>query len=144
LSESLACLIVDDPRIIKRYGFINFSKFIDWLIDEDIAATFAFIPWNYRRTDPSIARLLINNKDRVSIFVHGCDHTKAEFASNDNLYLEGICALARKRMMEHERIYGLPWDNVMVFPQGKFSPEAMNALKSTGYLAAINSINASN
>lgn len=143
MSEPLACIVVDDPCLSRHYGFIDFSMFLDWLNDEDLASTFAFIPWNYRRTDPTTANLFINNPYRLSICVHGCDHTKGEFASTDRLYLEGICALARKRMMDHERIYGVPWDNVMVFPQGKFSPEAMHALRSTGYLAAVNSIDAS-
>lgn len=143
MSKPLACLIVDDPPLVRRYGFINFRTFLDWLNAEDLAATFAFIPWNYKRTDPMIANLFINNPNRLSICVHGCDHTKAEFASTDRRYLEGICALARKRMIDHERIYGVPWDNVMVFPQGTFSVEAMHALRNTGYMAAINSIDAS-
>jgi hypothetical protein len=34
---------------------------------------------------------------------------------------------------------GMPFDNIMVFPQGRFSTEAIRALKSNGFTAAANS-----
>jgi hypothetical protein len=42
-------------------------------------------------------------------------------------------------MKSHRRLSGLDFDDVMVFPQGIFSTAAMSALKSCGYLAAVNS-----
>jgi hypothetical protein len=138
MSDPLGCIIIDDPRLVRRYGFIEFPEFLAWLVDEGLAATFAFIPWNYTRTAPEIAQLFVENSGRMSICVHGCNHTKGEFASTDTRYLEGICALARSRMVAHHRQYGVPWDNVMVFPQGQFSREAMHALRATGYSAAVN------
>lgn len=138
---ALACIVIDDATLTRRYGFINVRKFVAWVKAEELAATFAFIPWNWRRTDPSIAELFSNDPERLSLCVHGCNHLRAEFASADKLYLHEICALARYRMMEHECASGLPWDNVMVFPQGEFSREAMQALRDTGYTAAVNSMN---
>jgi hypothetical protein len=41
-------------------------------------------------------------------------------------------------MQAHSKLSGLPFDDVMVFPQGLFSSEAMKALDSCGYLAAVN------
>lgn len=41
-------------------------------------------------------------------------------------------------MIEHEKITGVPFERVMVFPQGVFSNESMEALKMNGYLAAVN------
>ena len=41
-------------------------------------------------------------------------------------------------MIEHEKITGMPFDRIMVFPQGKFSNEALAALKNNNYLAAVN------
>jgi hypothetical protein len=35
---------------------------------------------------------------------------------------------------------GIPFDRVMVFPQGVFSRQAMEALLRSGYLAAVNSV----
>jgi hypothetical protein len=135
-----ACIVIDDPLLRPRYGFLNFYKLLDWLKAEDLAATIAFIPFNYRRSGPRIAKLLRDNPDRLSICVHGCDHTRGEFASTDSAYLDGICALAKERMTTHERLYGLPWDNLIVFPQGEFSNEAMKALKAAGFVAAVNTL----
>jgi hypothetical protein len=42
-------------------------------------------------------------------------------------------------MEEHKRLTGLPYDPVIVFPQGRFSSVAMRALRDQGYVAAFNS-----
>ena len=71
--------------------------------------------------------------------MHGCDHTRGEYATNNVAALAGKSQLALERMRAHQRSSGVPFDDVMVFPQGLFSAEAMAALKAAGYLAAINS-----
>jgi len=57
----------------------------------------------------------------------------------DEVLLSRKAMIARKRMQRHQELTGVPFDNVMVFPQGVFSSVALNALKTSGYLAAINS-----
>src|SRR5260370_35674368 len=42
-------------------------------------------------------------------------------------------------MRTHQQLSGVLFDDVMVFPQGLFSPESIKALKASGYLAAVNS-----
>jgi hypothetical protein len=42
-------------------------------------------------------------------------------------------------MEQHKKLTGLPYDPVIVFPQGRFSSIAMQALKDQGYFAAFNS-----
>jgi hypothetical protein len=69
--------------------------------------------------------------------IHGCDHTFAEFAGTEHeLFVKAEKAL--DRMTAHEQLTGLPFDRVMVFPQGIFSPAAFNALRNARYLAAVN------
>jgi hypothetical protein len=46
--------------------------------------------------------------------------------------------LATARMIEHEKKTGIPFDRIMVFPQGKFSNTALEVLKKNSYLAAVN------
>jgi hypothetical protein len=41
-------------------------------------------------------------------------------------------------MQTHQRLSGVPFDDIMVFPQGLFSLEAITALNAAGYLAAVN------
>jgi len=90
------------------------------------------------RTDKRIAALFWERPDRLSLCVHGCDHTEGEFAKTDFNYLDKKVQLATARMIEHEKRTGIPFDRVMVFPQGKFSNTALEALKKNNYLAAVN------
>jgi hypothetical protein len=99
----------------------------------------AFIPWNYRRSDQETVRLLSDNSDRYAVCVHGCNHTGNEFGQGNYQQLTSLSSTALWRMEEHKRLTGLPYDPVMVFPQGRFSSVAMKALKDQGYFAAFNS-----
>lgn len=136
--KRLASIILDDPLLREDYGFLNYRKLLDLMDRHNFHTTIAFIPWNYNRTDKNIATLFRERPDRFSLCVHGCDHTGGEFAKTDYQYLEGKIRLATTRMTEHEKRTGIPFDRVMVFPQGKFSNEAMEGLKRNHYLAAVN------
>lgn len=138
LPEQFACIIIDDPLLKRRHGFIDVPVFIEWLSANRLAATFAFIPWNHDRSLAAIAELFKRNSDRLSICVHGCDHTSGEFATADEARLEAIAGTAMTRMAAHERKYGLRHDRVMIFPQGKFTWAALAALRRSGYTAAVN------
>ena len=106
---------------------------------ENFAVTIAFIPWNHNRSDPETVGLFAANAARLSICVHGCDHTACEFAAVDEAMLNWKVSLARKRMEQHKRKFALPYDNVMVFPHGIFSKESMTVLRRRGFAAAVSS-----
>ena len=133
-----ASIIIDDPLLRDNYGFLNFRKLLHTMDQHNFHTTIAFIPWNYKRTDKSIATLFRERPDRFSLCVHGCDHTRGEFGKTDLQYLDAKVKLATARMIEHEKKTGIPFDRVMVFPQGIFTNEAMEALKNNHYLAALN------
>jgi hypothetical protein len=132
-----ACLIIDDPLLRENYGYLNYRKLLGLMDAHNFVATIAFIPWNYKRTDKKIADLFKARPDRFSLCVHGCDHTGGEFGATDIVYLDKKVKLATARMVEHEKRTGIPFDRVMVFPQGIFSNEALTALKMNNYLAAV-------
>ena len=133
-----ACIIIDDPLLRRKYGFIDIPQFIKWLQDNNLAATFAFIPWNHNRSEAHIAKMFCNNSDRLSICIHGCDHTGGEFGISDSSRLDALSGMAMARMEKHKNKYALSYDRVMVFPQGKFSEESLRALGRSGYVAAVN------
>ena len=133
-----ASIIVDDPLIRENYGFLNYRKLLSLMDKYNFSTTIAFIPWNYNRTDKRIAALFRERADRFSLCVHGCDHKKGEFGETDVTYLDNKVKLATARMVEHEKRTGIPFDRIMVFPQGVFSNEAMEALRKNRYLAAVN------
>jgi len=136
--ETSACLIVDDPLLRSRYGFLNFPEAIQLMDKENFATTIGFIPWNWRRTDPSTVQMFRQRSDRVSVSVHGCDHTAAEFATHSEGQLNTRVKTARKRMEHFRERTSLLYDQVMIFPQGAFSPETGHVLKLNGFAAAVN------
>jgi hypothetical protein len=134
-----ANLIIDDPLLRKSYGFLNYPELLSEMDKSGFSSTIAFIPWNYRRTSPAIASLVKGRPDRFSVCVHGCDHTGGEFSSTDQSELNYRSGLAIVRMRAHEKTTGVPSDDVMVFPQGRFSSVSLGVLKAHNYLAAVNS-----
>jgi hypothetical protein len=134
-----ANFIIDDPPLKRSYGYLNYRNLLTQMDRCEFASTIAFIPWNYRRTDNRVTQLFRERRDRLSLCVHGCDHTTAEFSSKDLAVLNSKVQLASARMNSLERWNGLSYSKTMVFPQGRFSTGALTALKANNYLAAVNS-----
>jgi hypothetical protein len=137
--QSTARFIIDDPLLRPTYGFLDYTALLSSMRRENFGTSVAFIPWNYRRTSKQTVTRLFGNGDNFSICVHGCDHTNREFAALDEGVLRQKARLALARMEQHERRTNLSFERVMVFPQGRFSRSAISALRSNGYLAAVNS-----
>jgi hypothetical protein len=133
-----ACFIIDDPLLTQRYGFFDYEQLLRAMGGRKFAASIAFIPWNYRRSRYPVAQFLASNANRFSLCVHGCDHTNHEFARGDFKLLSGKARLALDHMHIHRDLSGVPFDDVMVFPQGRFCAEAVAALKASDYLATVN------
>jgi hypothetical protein len=136
--ERSACLIIDDPLLKTSYGFVDFRRLLSLMQRHKFSSNIAFIPWNWRRSDPQVARLFRENPEHYSISVHGCAHTQSEFGSTDYQLLYGKTRRALAQMERHESITGINHDRVMVFPQGVFSETAMRILKRTDLIAAVN------
>jgi hypothetical protein len=135
-----ACFIIDDPLMKNdRYGFLEYPRLVQSMRRQKFSASIAFIPWNYRRSSDDVTTFVSSRHDVLSLCVHGCDHTGGEFAVTDLASLRTKAQTALERMETHQRTSGVPFDAVMVFPQGLFSVEAIAALKASGYLAAVNS-----
>jgi hypothetical protein len=138
--EQYASVIIDDPLLRRDYGFLNFDSLLTLMRDHNFHSTLAFIPHNFRRSSPQIARMFRENADQFGLCFHGNDHTGAEFASRDTALLNTLLQVAKQRMELHTETTGVDCDPVMVFPQGKFSVEAMAVLKSHNFEAAVNTV----
>jgi hypothetical protein len=134
-----ACLVIDDPLLKSRYGFLNFHHLLNLMEHVDFSTSIAFIPWNWSRSARKIVRLFQENPKRFSLSIHGCDHTDGEFGSRDSGRLAWKSKLAMQRMARHQSTAGLAHDPVMVFPQGVFSEAAMAVLKRSGFIGVVNS-----
>jgi hypothetical protein len=136
--QTNACLIIDDPLLKPRYGFLNFSELSELMDERSFTTAVAFIPWNWRRTNRHTVTLLRRRSDRFSVAVHGCDHTGSEFATRSAPLLDSKIRTAKQRMDSLVQRTSLHYDRIMVFPQGVFSPETGRALKLNGFIAAVN------
>lgn len=134
-----ARLIIDDPVLRRRYGMLDFACLFESMGQHRYSATVAYIPWNQLRTSRAIASFFSEAGGRFSICVHGCDHANNEYGSCDGDYLEQKSRLAIRRMQRHQDRTGLGFEPIMVFPQGRFSTACLRGLRSSDFLAAINS-----
>lgn len=137
--EICACLVVDDPLLRPRYGFLRFQHLLALMERVNFSTSIAFIPWNWKRSARTTVRLFQENPNRLSLSVHGCDHSDGEFGSRNRARLAWKSRLALQRMAQHEAMTGLRHDPVMVFPQGIFSEAAVAALKHSGFTGVVNS-----
>ena len=137
-SEHFASFIVDDPLLRPKYGFLDFEALRSMMMRYDFSTTIAFIPHNYRRCAKRIVQMFRQNTDRLGICYHGNDHVEAEFAVKDVARINAMIQMAEARMKHLEQDTGLRCGKVMVFPQGRFSREAMKVLNSANFTAAVN------
>jgi len=135
---STARLIIDDPLLDPHYGFLNYAALRKSMCCAGYATSIAFIPWNHWRTSKARAEQALGQDRQLSICVHGCDHTNREFDDLDPHSLQWKADTALRRMERHRLRTGVPFDPVMVFPQGNFTSLALSALRTGGYLAAVN------
>ena len=136
--QSTARLIIDDPGLSMRYGFLDYKLLQESMLRCRYGTTVAFIPWNGWRTSRKDASRLLGEGSNLSICIHGCDHTKGEFELADGPRLDAKANLAMRRMEAQQARTGAPFESVMVFPQGHFSARAIKALRANDYLAAVN------
>ena len=137
--QAYASFIIDDPLLRMNYGFLNYRRLLELMDQNNFHTALAFIPWNYKRSSKETALLFNERKDRFTLCVHGCYHTNNEFGINERDKLNRISKLSIERMKIHKKLSGVNFDNVIVFPQGKFSSKAMEVLKTNDYLASVNS-----
>jgi hypothetical protein len=136
--ETSACLIIDDPLMRPRHGFLDFRRALELMDRHDFTMSVAFIPWNWRRTHPDAVKLFQQRPDRFSVSVHGCDHMTSEFATRSLPELNARTKIAKQRMEALDKRTSLRHERIMIFPQGAFSPEAGRVLKLNGFVAAVN------
>jgi hypothetical protein len=138
--KAFASVIIDDPVLRRTFGFLKFESLRKLADQHTFHTSIAFIPHNFRRSSIRVTRMFIEDASHLSICFHGNDHTKAEFASTDRAFLNALLSSAEERMRIHHERTSLRCDRVMAFPQGNFSIEAMEVLKSRNFYAAVNRV----
>ena len=103
-NQTLACLIIDDPLLMPRYGCLDYERLLEEMQEHRFFTEIAFIPYNYLRSDPATVRLLSDNLDYFGVCVHGCNHTANEFGKADYGKLSALSANTKiKTHFDNER-----------------------------------------
>ena len=93
-TQSTARLIIDDPLLSERYGFLDCGALLKSMQLCRYGTSIAFIPWNYWRTSRTKASRLLGETSNLAICIHGCDHTNREFEVQDPALLDRKAGLA--------------------------------------------------
>ena len=130
-----AAFLFDDPNLRWRsYGFIDYARLAAHADEHGYHAAMAMIPLDAGRPHGPTVELFRRRADRLSLIVHGNDHTKGELlATKDDAAAQAIAAQAIRRIQRFERLSGLAVDRVMAPPHGLCSEPMTRALGAVGF-----------
>jgi hypothetical protein len=143
-TQHYANLTIDDPWLREPYGFLNYKDLLKEMQEHNFHTTIAFIPWNYDRSEARVVALFRNHPERYSICIHGDNHDHKEFDDfKSKAFSLQIAAVGQSlaRMEEFQRLTGIPYDHVFVFPHNIGSESILKQLKIDNFTATINSLN---
>jgi hypothetical protein len=133
-----ACFMFDDPNLHwPRYGHVDYRQVAAQAAKVNYHVAFAMIPLDTWFTHGPTAELFRGNVRRLSLLVHGNNHTKKELARRCSK--EARARLLRQavgRVEQFERRAGLRVCRVMVPPHGACSEEMLADLPRFGFEAA--------
>jgi hypothetical protein len=133
-----ACFIFDDPNLHwPRYGFVDYRELAARAERENYHVSFATIPLDSWFTHRETANIFRKNQARLSLLVHGNNHTLKELAraytQPERIFL---LKQAIQRIERLERQSGIPVSRIMVPPHGACSDDMLAELPICGFEAA--------
>jgi len=130
-----AAFLFDDPNLRWRsYGYIDYEQLARDADEHGYHAAMAMIPLDAGRPHMPTVDLFRRRRDRLSLIVHGNDHTKGELlATGDDGAAQTVAAQAVRRIQRFERRAGLAVDRVMAPPHGLCSQPMTRALGAMGF-----------
>ncbi len=138
-NHDYANLTIDDPWLREPYGYLNFSDLCREAIENRFHVSIGFIPWNYKRSEDEVVSVFQKFEDYLSIAIHGNNHDFSEFCNSRDIFTDRKnIQQALKRMDTFNKLTGLKYDRVMIFPRGQFVADTLNVLKEQNFLMTIN------
>lgn len=133
-----AALIFDDPNLHwSSYGYINYPQLIRSANRHNYHVAFATVPLDGWFSHGRTVTLFSQNRERLSLAVHGNTHRKRELEAPQSFSTASrVLAQALRRTVALERRTGLRVDRVMVPPHGACSQATIQATGAAGFEAA--------
>jgi hypothetical protein len=133
-----ACFMFDDPNLHWRsYGYIRYRDLAQHASVNNYHVSIATIPLDSWYVSSSTADLFRQNTTRLSLLIHGNNHTYFELsqgltaADRELLAAQALCRIERL-----EKISGLEVARVMAAPHGACNYDMAAMLLRTGFEAA--------
>jgi hypothetical protein len=128
----------DDPNLHwNSYGYINYAQLVQDASRHNYHASFATVPMDGWHVHRETAALFQKNQSRLSLLIHGNNHTTKELAkTQDDYNRQALAAQALRRIERLERASGLEVSRVMAAPHGACTHDMATILLRTGFEAA--------
>jgi hypothetical protein len=133
-----ACFMLDDPNLHwGSFGFVRYRRLVASARKHNYHVAFATVPLDAWFVHQPTAKLFRENADRVSLLIHGNDHTREELARprSAERCLQ-IAAQALRRTETLEKCCGFGVARVMAAPHGSCHAEMAAAMLRVGFEAA--------
>jgi hypothetical protein len=130
-----ACVLFDDPNLHwTSYGHVRYADLVRHADAHGYHAAFATVPLDGWFAHPRAARLFRDRPDRLSLIMHGNDHTWLEFDRPEGrAACRALLAQALRRVAAFERRSGVPVARVMAAPFGRCSQDVARELVALGF-----------
>ncbi len=133
-----ACLMFDDPNLHwKSYGYVRYPQLIENAREHNYHVSFATVPLDGWYVNRATAALFQKHADRLSLLVHGNNHTQKELAQNySNSFRQTLAVQSLARIARLEKAGGVEVSRVMAAPHGACSDAMAGVLMRAGFEAA--------
>lgn len=134
-----ACLVIDDPSLYaKTYGYVDFSRLASDTLGWNYFVAIATIPIDCWRLNRRVVDIFRANRPRLSLLVHGNNHTFHELRSPRSSEEDiRLLAQALNRWTRLEAEQGLEICRVMEAPHGSIAERMFALMAALGYEAVL-------
>ncbi len=132
-----AAIVIDDPNLHwPTYGRVRYAELVQHAAAHGYHAAMAMIPLDGWVAHPRAARLFRKAPERLSLCIHGNDHSGPELGRpRSDAEALALALQALRRMDAFQRRSGIPVSRVMVPPHERLSEPVAHALRACGYEA---------
>ena len=136
--EPRAAFLFDDPNLHStRYGFIDYRELVADADEHGYHAAMATVPLDGWYCNRRASRIFREHADRVSLLIHGNDHTGHELGRDaTRARRDDVLRQSLRRIQGIERRAGITVSRIMAPPHGAIAEGMMQAMRGRAIEAA--------